>query len=245
MPPTSSRRRPRRPPRPSRGRNRPPQRVAISTLVRSFLIVTAVSSIAIGTYFAFSDDLSGLIGRPTEMQVPYEDNIAELRAQVDRISQLLDQKQVEQELTALSDRMNDQFFDRKRVEQQLTALEQRQATLEQLASARSGDLSATGTIKPERIAAPEATPAEKPTPASPTTETAILFAPPEREVRLQSPGLPASAKMKHHRRTAHRRASLRHRVAPPRATPPKATNAEQSPQLTRTITKPDAGLANQ
>jgi hypothetical protein len=202
-----------------------------------------VSSIAIGTYFAFSDDLSRLIGRPTEIKVPYEDNIAELRAQVDRISQLLDQKQVEQELTALSDRMSGQFFDQKRIEQQLTALQQRQATLEQLT--RSGDLSATGTIKPERIAAPEATPAEKPTPASPTNDTAIFFAPPEREVRLQSPGLPASAKMKHHRRTAHRRASLRHRVAPPRATPPKATNAEQSPQLTRTITKPDAGLANQ
>jgi murein DD-endopeptidase MepM/ murein hydrolase activator NlpD len=48
-------RRPRRPPRPSRGRNRPPQRVAIS--VRSALIVTAVWSIATGTYFASSDDV--------------------------------------------------------------------------------------------------------------------------------------------------------------------------------------------
>jgi murein DD-endopeptidase MepM/ murein hydrolase activator NlpD len=72
MPPSSSpvlpRRRPRRPPRASRGRNRPPQRVAISTVVmmairsrmpaiRSALVVTAVWSIATGTYFAFSGDV--------------------------------------------------------------------------------------------------------------------------------------------------------------------------------------------
>ena len=47
----------RRPRRPSRGRSRPPQRVAISTVVRSALVVTAVSSIAIGTYFAYSNDV--------------------------------------------------------------------------------------------------------------------------------------------------------------------------------------------
>ncbi len=50
-------RRPRRPPRPSRGRNRPLERVAISTVVRSALVVTAVWSIATGTYFASSDDV--------------------------------------------------------------------------------------------------------------------------------------------------------------------------------------------
>jgi murein DD-endopeptidase MepM/ murein hydrolase activator NlpD len=50
-------RRPRRPSRPSRGRNRPLERVAISTVVRSALVVTAVWSIATGTYFASSDDV--------------------------------------------------------------------------------------------------------------------------------------------------------------------------------------------
>jgi hypothetical protein len=166
-----------------------------------------VSSIAIGAYFAFTDDvLTRLIGH---QQNTNEDHIFELRAQIDR-----------------------QYFDQKQVEQQLTALLQRQETLEQRTSALTSDLSATGTIKPERIAPPEATPAEKPTPASPINDTA------EREARLQSPELPASATTKHHRiyRAAHHRASLRHRVAPPKATP-----AEQSPQLTSAITKPERG----
>jgi hypothetical protein len=199
-------RRPRRPPRPSRGRNRPLERVAISTVVRSVLVVTAVSSIAIGTYFAFTDDvLTRLIGR--QQNTTYD--IAELRAQIDRIE-------------------SGKFLD------QLTALQQRQAKLERRTSAlTAGDLFA----KLERIA--EATPAEKPTPASPINDTAIFFAPPEGEARLQSPKLPASTTTKQHRRAAHHRASLRHRIAPP-----GATSAEQSPQLT-SITKPDTGLANQ
>ena len=222
-------RRLRRPPRPSRRRNRPQQSVAISTIVmmalrsrmpaiRSALVVTAVWLIATGTYFAFSGDvLTRLIGR--QQNTTYEDHIAELRAQIDRIE-------------------SSKFLD------QLTALQQRQAKLERRTSALTGDLSATGTIKPERIAPTEATPAEKPTPASPINDTAIFFAPPEGEARLQSPKLPASTlpastTTKQHRRAAHHRASLRHRIAPPEATP-----AEQSPQLT-SITKPDPGLANQ
>jgi hypothetical protein len=213
MSPSSSPVRRRRPRRPPRGRSRPSQRVAISTVVRSVLVVTAVSSIAIGTYFAFTNGvLTRLIGR---QQNTYEDHIFELRAQIDR-----------------------QYFDQKQVEQQLTALLQRQEKLEQRTSALTGDLSATGTIKPEGIAPPEATPAEKPTPASPINDTAIFFAPPEREARLQLPELPPSATTKHHRihRAAHHRASLRHRVAPPGATP-----AKQSPQLTSAITKPNGG----
>ena len=207
MSPSSSPVRRRRPHRTPRGRSRPSRRGAISTVVRSVLVVTAVSSIAIGIYFAFTDDvLTRLIGR---QQNTNEDHIFELRAQIDR-----------------------QYFDQKQVEQQLTALLQRQETLEQRTSALTSDLSVTGTIKPERIAPPEATPAEKPTPASPINDTA------EREARLQSPELPASATTKHHRiyRAAHHRASLRHRVAPPKATP-----AEQSPQLTSAITKPKRG----
>jgi hypothetical protein len=168
-------------------------------------------------YFAFTDDvLTRLIGN---QQNTNQDHIFELRAQIDR-----------------------QYFDQKQVEQQLTALLQRQETLEQRTSGLTSDLSATGTIKQESITPPEATPAEKPTPASPINDTAIFFAPPEREVRLQSPELPASATTKHHRiyRAAHHRALLRHRVAPPKATP-----AEQSPQLTSAITKPERGIADQ
>ena len=210
MSPSSSPVRRRRPRRPSRGRNRPPRRGAISTVVRSVLVVTAVSSIAIGTYFAFTDDvLSRLIGR---QQNTNEDHIVELRAQIDR-----------------------QYFDQKQVEQQLTALLQRQETLEQ---ALTGELSATGTIKSERIAPPEATLAEKPTPASPINDTAIFFAPPEREARLQSPELPATATTKHHRihRAAHHRVALRHRVTLRHRVAHAATPAEQSPPRDASVT---------
>src|SRR5262245_3196113 len=63
-------------------------------IVVGALVIMAVWSIATGTYFAFRDNvLTRLIGRQTELQFAYEDRIAELRAQVDRIMsrQLLDQ----------------------------------------------------------------------------------------------------------------------------------------------------------
>lgn len=50
------------------------------------LVAMAIWSIATGTYFAFRDNvLTRLIGGRAEMQFAYEDRIAELRAQVDRI----------------------------------------------------------------------------------------------------------------------------------------------------------------
>ena len=70
-------------------------------IVVGTLVIMAVWSIATGTYFAFHEDvLTRLIGRQAEMQFAYEDRIAELRAQVDRITsrQLLDQEQFEQKL---------------------------------------------------------------------------------------------------------------------------------------------------
>ena len=70
--------------------------VAVGTLV-----VMAVWTITTATYFAFREDvLTRLIARQAEMQFGYEDRIAELRAQVDRVSsrQLLDQEQYEQKL---------------------------------------------------------------------------------------------------------------------------------------------------
>ena len=134
MSPSSSpvtRRRLRHRPRTARAHNRPPQRVGISAVVmmairsrmsaiRPALVVTAVWSIA--AYFAFNDNiLAHLIARQTDMQISYEDHIAELRARVDRI-------------------ISGKLHDRAQVEQQLTALLRRQATLEQRASALAGAL---------------------------------------------------------------------------------------------------------
>src|SRR5262245_47353420 len=63
------------------------------------LVIMGVWSVTTATYFAFREDvLTRLIARQAEMQFGYEDRIADLRAQVDRMSsrQLLDQEQYEQ-----------------------------------------------------------------------------------------------------------------------------------------------------
>jgi murein DD-endopeptidase MepM/ murein hydrolase activator NlpD len=140
-------------------------------IVVGTLVVMGVWSIATGTYFAFSNDvLTRLIGRQAEMQFAYEDRIAELRAQIDRITsrQLLDQEQFEQKLSSLLQRQ--------------TALESRSSTL-------SGDVATTGSIKPSRLAPP----VDKPVRPAPINDTVIFVAPPDREARLESRELPASA----------------------------------------------------
>src|SRR5262245_28727368 len=61
------------------------------------------------TYFAFRDDLlTRLIARQADMQYAYEDRIAELRGQIDRLTsrQLLDQEQVEQRIEQLTRRQS-------------------------------------------------------------------------------------------------------------------------------------------
>ena len=139
-------------------------------IVVGTLVIMAIWSVATGTYFAFHEDvLTRLISRQAQMQFAYEDRVAELRAQVDRITsrQLLDQEQ----------------FDSK-----LSGLLQRQAVLEQRTSALSGDLNATGSIRP----ALNALPAEKQVEASPISDTVIFTAPPDREARLESRELPES-----------------------------------------------------
>ena len=144
-------------------------------IVVGTLVVMGVWSIATGTYFAFSNDvLTRLIGRQAELQFAYEDRIAELRAQVDRISsrQLLDQEQFEQKLSTLL---------------------QREATLDSRTSALTGDPSSTGSIRPARIAPSLDTPANKPVRPSPINDTVIFVAPPDREARLESRELPARA----------------------------------------------------
>jgi murein DD-endopeptidase MepM/ murein hydrolase activator NlpD len=91
----------------------------------------ALWTITTATYFAFREDvLTRLVARQTEMQFGYEDRIAELRAQVDRITsrQLLDQEQYEQ-----------------KVEQIL----RRQTTLESRTDALSGLTDVTSSIRPE------------------------------------------------------------------------------------------------
>src|SRR4051812_13738096 len=95
------------------------------------LVIMAAWTMLTATYFAFRDDvLTSLIARQTEMQFAYEDRIADLRAQVDRMSsrQLLDQEQVEHKL--------DQILRRQ------TTLEQRANTLSTLP-----DLGITGAIR--------------------------------------------------------------------------------------------------
>jgi murein DD-endopeptidase MepM/ murein hydrolase activator NlpD len=94
------------------------------------LVIMAVWSITTATYFAFREDvLTGLIARQADMQYGYEDRIAELRAQIDRISsrQLIDQEQYEQKL--------DQIL-------------RRQTMLEGRASALHGLGESTGSAKP-------------------------------------------------------------------------------------------------
>ena len=163
MSPSVSRRRSTRPRRPSRRRDRRPQRRAISAVIMSAisarsirfaLVVTVVWLIAAG-YFVLRDVV--LAPPTTEMQITYEDHIADLRAQVDRI-------------------ISRQFLDQVAVEQQLNGLRQRQVTLEQRASALTGDLSATKPMTPPPIVPPMA--AEKTAP-SPINDTVV--APPDQE----------------------------------------------------------------
>src|SRR5579872_288203 len=100
-------------------------------IVVGTLVIMAAWSITTATYFAFHDDvLTRLVAREADMQFGYEDRIAELRAQIDRLSsrQLLDQEQYEQKLDQVS---------------------RRQATLESRAAALGAlsDPSITGSIK--------------------------------------------------------------------------------------------------
>ena len=141
------------------------------------LVIMAGWSLATGTYFAFHDDvLSRLIARQKEQQFAYEDRIAELRAQVDRITsrQLLNQEQFDQKLEQIM---------------------RRQATLESRASTLAGvpDPTPTGSIKSRPT--PMTEPSSPVTPkASPISDTVIFTAPPDREARLESRELPTPSR---------------------------------------------------
>src|ERR1700683_373609 len=118
-------------------------------IVVGTLVIMAAWSITTATYFAFREDvLTRLVSREAEMQFGYEDRIAELRAQIDRLSsrQLLDQEQYETKLDQVA---------------------RRQATLESRAAARASltTPAVTGSIK-QPAGAPQRNLPLKPSPLS-------------------------------------------------------------------------------
>ena len=141
------------------------------------LVIMAGWSLATGTYFAFHDDvIARLIARHADMQFAYEDRIAELRTQVDRVTshQLLDQEQIE-----------------KKLEQML----RRQSTLESRTSSLTllPDPTPTGAIKAAPLRGPQFEPLPNAPPKlSPISGTTIVTEPSEREARLD-PRAPAAA----------------------------------------------------
>jgi murein DD-endopeptidase MepM/ murein hydrolase activator NlpD len=131
-------------------------------IVVGTVVIMGVWSLGTGTYFAFRESvLTGLMARNSDMQYAYEDRIAELRAQVDRITsrQLLDQEQFDQKLEALL---------------------KRQALLERRTAALSGDALTTGST-----GLPSSEPPRR-RKTSVITDTIIFSAPPAREARLES-----------------------------------------------------------
>jgi murein DD-endopeptidase MepM/ murein hydrolase activator NlpD len=144
-------------------------------IVVGTLVVMGLWSIATGTYFAFHDDvITRLVGRQAQMQFAYEDRIAELRAQVDRIAsrQLLDQEQFEKKLNTLLGRQS--------------VLEQRSTTL-------ANDGLITGSIRPARGSSTVEAQAEQPHKPPPISNTVIFTAPPDHDARLESRMLPQNA----------------------------------------------------
>ncbi len=166
--------------------NLSPRSETIAFVLRSIpLIIAAVSVIAASNYLAY------MIGRK---QVSYE----ELRRQVDRIVQLVDQKRVEEEL-------------------ELATPKQQQEKLEQNASALT-DLT-TSTINGKTTVAPEPAPAGRPITASLIDDTAV--APQARDMRLQPAASPLNAATKHRdvHGVVHQRAARRQKAAPTSAAP--------------------------
>jgi murein DD-endopeptidase MepM/ murein hydrolase activator NlpD len=146
------------------------------------LVVMAGWSAVTATYFGFRDDvLTRLLARQAQMQFAYEDRIADLRGQVDRLAgrQLLDQEQFEGKLEAMARRQ--------------AVLESRSAALATLPdTAPTGSVKGAprGAISAPAILAPQAMP--KP---SPINDTVILIAPPEREAKLESRNAPAATRL--------------------------------------------------
>jgi hypothetical protein len=169
-----------------------------------------VSVIATSNYLAY------LIGRK---QVTYE----ELRRQVDRVVELIDEKRVEDDLAA-------------------TTLKQRQERLEQNAQGLSGLTTSTINGK-TTVVAPEPAPAEGPAPAA--LIDAKPVARPAGEAGLQPPESSLNAATKHRdtHGVAHQRGPRRQKILKPGSTEALAEQPGQS--TSTTAATPDAGLAGQ
>jgi len=189
---------------PDAGSNRFPRRESVATVVRLILLaVAAVSVVGTSNYFAY------MIGRK---QATYE----ELRRQVDRVVQLMDQKQVEEEPAPV-------------------ALKQRQDRLEQNAPGLTGLTTSTINGK-TTVAVPEPAPAERPALAMVKDAAPVA---PDHQVRLQTPGPSTNATTKH----PDVRAVVRRQKAPKR---PTAAVAQQPEQSTAAIPAThDVGAAGQ
>ena len=143
-------------------------------IVVGTLVIMGTWTIATGTYFAFRDDvLTRLIARQANMQFAYEDRIAELRAQVDRVT-------------------SNQLLDQEKFEKQLQALMRRQTVLEQRTSTLSGETTPGGGALRGARQHSGAAASPQPRPA-PISDTVIFTAPPDREARLHSRGIPEGA----------------------------------------------------
>ncbi|NVO15772.1 MAG: peptidoglycan DD-metalloendopeptidase family protein [Rhodoplanes sp.] len=145
--------------------------VAFWTVVGSLVIMAGWSAVT-ASYFAFHDDvITRMIARQTDLEAAYEDRIAEMRAQVDRVTtrQLLDQEQFEQKLEQVI---------------------RRQSVLENRATALGGigTQETTGSIKPpgRNVPAEPVAPVAAQPKASPISDTVIFKAPPDRQARLES-----------------------------------------------------------
>jgi hypothetical protein len=149
--------------------------VAFWTVVGT-LVIMAGWSIVTATYFAFHDEvITRLIARQADLQVAYEDRLAEMRAQVDRVitRQLLDHEQVEEKLD--------------RVLRRQSVLEQRASTFSAL-----GEPGVTGSAKPSTRHSPAAEAATTTPKPSPIREMVVPKPPGDRHTRL-APHAPATA----------------------------------------------------
>jgi murein DD-endopeptidase MepM/ murein hydrolase activator NlpD len=157
----------------------------------SVVLTMALWSAGTASYFAFRDDLlTRLITRQADMQYAYEDRIAELRAQVDRLTsrQLLDQEQVEQRIENLARRQS--------------TLESRTSTLGELPEgAVTGSTTRPPGVRP-------ALPASRGR-VAPVTDSVIVAPSPDRHSSLESRAVAARPKVA----TQAQRGSLSARLA--------------------------------
>jgi hypothetical protein len=204
-------RQPRRPSRaPQAGSNQPARGESVFVVVRSILLAVAAASVlATSNYFAY------LIGRK---QVAYE----ELRRQVDRVVDLIDQKAEDEPVS--------------------TPLKQQQERFEQYGSGLTGLTTSTINGK-TTVVAPEAAPAEAPVPA-PLID-AKPVARPDREAGLQPPESSPNAATKHRdtHGVAHQRGPRRQKA--PKRAPTEALAEQPFQPTTAPAATPDRGLGGQ